>query len=96
MKTRAASDRPETGVAAGQGVGVGPPRPVVHLDPIVLQGQEPPRHPGVRVLGSGHPLERCMVSNEGELLPQEVVPGPGTALLLGPPLMHLYVLQRLE
>ena len=62
-KPRVVSDRPETGISAGQSVGVGvfPAPPVVHLEPEILEGQEPPRHPCVRVIRAGHPLEWHMV-----------------------------------
>ncbi len=46
---------------------------MLHLKVEVLEREEPPRHLGVCVLRSGHPLEGCVVRNEGEPPAQEVV-----------------------
>ena len=54
-------------VPSGKGVGVGvfPARSVVHPKTEVLEGQEPPRHPGVP--GAGHPFQRGVIGDQGEL-----------------------------
>ena len=73
MKPQVVSDQRQTCLSAGQSA-VFPAWPVVHLEPVILEGQEPPRHMCVRVLRAGHPFEGRMVGDKRELPAQEVVP----------------------
>lgn len=39
---------------------------------VVLESQEPACYPGIGFLGSGHPLKRSMVCDEGKGAPEEI------------------------
>ena len=69
MKPLVVFDPAQARIPVGKSIGVGvfPAWPVVHLEPEVLEGQDLPRHPGVGVLGAGHPFQRCVVGDQREL-----------------------------
>ncbi len=46
---------------------------MTHNEVEVLEREEPSGHPGIGVLSAGHPLKRCVVSDQGELPAKEIV-----------------------
>ncbi len=46
---------------------------MTHDEVEVLESEEPTSHPGIGVFGAGHPLEGCVVGDQGELPAKEIV-----------------------
>ncbi len=55
----------------------------------ILEREEPPRHPGVSVLGPSHPLEGRVVRQERKLTAQKMAAAPGLPILWPEPLSRL-------